>query len=194
MKLLTNEELKACIDELDTDATAKIKKIEAQRVFRKKIIEFTKMKNFLVLTNKDSIPHAFITVQTIEEVSYLLNLFTPMDKPIVVHETTVRSPYKIEIENPAKYEREVKIDFNCEEFSLGIRFPESIIYEFLLRSERNVYETEYHYFTGVSQKELMNRKITCYMFKGDQVKFYGGSSVCTNIDEINEIISYLKTT
>lgn len=135
---------------------------------------------------------AVYKAKTIEDCKRVLDNFPPSNETVKVggtKERIVNAPYRISCENPAKYERLVKIGWQSEDLDMSLEFPEEIIADFLIPSTRPIYDIEFHYFTNESN--LRNKTIRCKWFNAEQVKFYGGSTTLVSETEINNIIQFL---
>lgn len=112
------------------------------------------------------------------------------------HEATLITPFRINIENPcspSQYRNfQIEISYTSNDIDVDINLPIELVKDFVLRSERNITDSEYHYFTGTSMTQLRTMKVMCYVFNASQISWYGGNKTLTDIDTISNIIDSLK--
>lgn len=139
--------------------------------------------------------------KTIYEVKQLLSTLSPTNKTSVIGTATdkfyktIDSPYKITIDNPASTNQynwfSLRIQFELNDIDIWINVPLNLItfYNFV-RITRNITDSEYHYFIGMSNKQLREMKVTAYNFNNNYVvNFYGGSKTLFCGIEANNIIN-----
>lgn len=111
----------------------------------------------------------------------------------------IKSPFKIELINPCSISRfsdfELRIVYKClSGFDVWVKFPIDEIKEFLKPSRRNITSSEYHYFIGVSQRQLNEMTVKMYLFdveRGNYLSMYGGNQYLLDVEMINKIIHKL---
>jgi hypothetical protein len=123
----------------------------------------------------------------------LLKAFKPSTDFIEVgnDKKRIESPFRVTIENPCKYARFVSVSWQSGEYNISAKLPESLLSDFLTPTKRNLYDSEYHYFTGVSMRKLREMQVLKMNFKAPQINFYGGKVVLNCPEEIAAIIDYL---
>lgn len=116
-------------------------------------------------------------------------------------DTIIDFPVRFNLENPTKYEGSfLRLIYTSNDIAVRLEIPifKLLKYEdfngYFIRSERKIYDSEYHYFTGVSMKELMNTKIPCYIFNGfDNISWYGGSKTLKDVSMCENIFMQLES-
>jgi len=111
--------------------------------------------------------------------------------------TEINHPLKMDLENPptqnSSQRFEVRISYQSDEVSMRVTLPISEINDFVTAGHRSVTSSEYHYFTGVSQRELNKMQLCSYNWVGmKQIGWYGGNKTLTDVDMINEIVNHLN--
>lgn len=108
---------------------------------------------------------------------------------------TLNSPFLVRIDNPAapnQYNNfSVKISYQSNDIDMQIEMPINCISDFVRVSDRNITDSEHHYFIGCSYKELHSMKVRQYVFKADQISWYGGDKTLKDETSIKEIIDNL---
>jgi hypothetical protein len=107
--------------------------------------------------------------------------------------TRVETPYRITIDNPPKYGRTIKIQWDYNDILIYCTLPESLISDFLTQTERGVYDSEFHYFTGLSMMQLKNLRLPKMNFKAPQINYYGGSCTLICEEETTAILNHLTS-
>lgn len=110
--------------------------------------------------------------------------------------TVLKSPYRLDLENPCRqnnYSRfEVKIQYMSDDINMRITLPVEAVQDFVKRTGRSITDSEHHYFTGTSRRELNEMRVTAYHWNGtEQIGWYGGNRTLTNIETTNKIIEEL---
>lgn len=129
-------------------------------------------------------------VKSIDEVKLLFDKFKPVNETSEMKTATqtyqVNHFLKMMINNPCQISRfsnfDLKLSYQSSDIEIHIKIPISLINEknilntsFFKVSSRKIYDCEYHYFTGVSMKELREMKVRCYLFDTSKViGYYGG--------------------
>lgn len=107
----------------------------------------------------------------------------------------INSPYGLNLKNPCSPNSwnyfHVKIQYTCNEHEISIQIPVELLKGFLTNSMRKIDDSEHHYFTGVSMKDLRNMTVFSYSFNKDQISWYGGDKTLKDVDEINSIVEFL---
>lgn len=157
------------------------------------------IKHLAFLSGHDKeIPRLVITTTTLTEVQFIFTEFpaTNITTEIGIgtkHEVTLSTPYRINIDNPARPSQyrdfTVEIHYFSSEIDIEIDIPLSLIPDFFIPTKRNISDSEYHHFTGVSINELRSLKIRTYDFKGEQIKWYGGDRTLIDVPVIQSIIT-----
>ncbi len=60
-------------------------------------------------------------------------------------------------------------------------------------SDRSVYDSERHYFVGVSDREFASTRVRCYKFSGGNKAWYGGSMSCEDSSLVKRVIELILT-
>jgi len=101
------------------------------------------------------------------------------------------SPFSLSIKNPSKGRSNAVLRYiTKDDIQIQIEFDENVMYNDMLgRETRKVTESEYHYFTGISKREITEMRIPRKFLKGFKfVRFYGGNCTSYSDDEShNEI-------
>jgi hypothetical protein len=198
MKNLTSE-LNANIDILN----AKIEALKVKHEIETAILnKLGTIKTSFIGDNKET---GFLTCkpQNKAELNAILKQYKPTKENRIVktcnksHE--IKSPFKLELINPCSISNysnfELKIVYKSNEgFDIWITYPIDEIKEFLKSSQRNITSSEYHYFTGYSQRELNELIVKMWLFDTDKSLFlnmYGGNQYLLDVDLINKIIDKL---
>lgn len=144
-----------------------------------------------------------ITAGTIQEVRDALVTLRPTGTCTSISVSgevlTYSNPYKITIINPARADLGTgfvaRIEFK-HVHDVQLRFPLRIIENYLTEYKRRLYESEYHFFTGISQKTLHRKRVNAFTFKTDVsnvINWYGGDNTLTDVGIIEDVIKFLKT-
>jgi hypothetical protein len=107
--------------------------------------------------------------------------------------TRVEAPYRITIDNPAAHERTIKIQWEYNDILIYCTLPEALISDFLTKTDRGVYDSENHYFTGLSMAKIRNIRLLKMNFKAPQINYYGGSCTLICAEETAAIINHLTS-
>lgn len=96
--------------------------------------------------------------------------------------------FRLDIENNIQQKDYATLKFyNDELFTVWIKLPLEYYSDYLRREERKLTSSEYHYFTGVSQRKLNEMKISRQTIRGvfDLISWYGGNTTlyCKNEEE-----------
>lgn len=103
----------------------------------------------------------------------------------------INSPFRIDIQNPPMHKRTFSIQYQSNGREISVKLPEELIEEFTTKSERQVCDTEHHYFTGRSLQAIKNMRLYSRNFKGEQMGWYGGSKTLLSETEIEKIINHI---
>lgn len=142
-----------------------------------------------------------VRAKTIDEFKQAFSALPPTNHTTLIGSATSKEkvlnvPYRVDIDNPASpnqyHNFKFEITYRSNNIEVNIEMPIGFINEFTSRSDRNVSDSEYHYFTGVSEQKLRTMKVMCYNFKGAQISWYGGNKTLTDENTINEIIHHLS--
>jgi hypothetical protein len=143
--------------------------------------------------------------ETVEDLQRLLNALEPYNTSHEIKGASTKNflgyMYRLDIANDINQEPKVKIQFNLVDLkNIWVTFPLSMINEikeytftdeFLHRSYREVTDSEYHYFTGSSYKQIREMRLPRLTFKGKNIGWYGGG--CTSLCDLKskEMINYI---
>lgn len=182
----------------------KIQQITAEFNFKNEVKEkLPTIKTLAFLTGRDGFsPRIICSCKNKEEFKEVLKAYPSTNEKQIIgtasdkyyHE--LHTPYKITIDNPANPNQynyfEVKIYYKSNKVDVTINLPIAFISDFVTIGERNITESEYHYFIGYSHNQLHSLKVRHYNFKGGkQINWYGGDKTLTDEKLINEIIESL---
>jgi hypothetical protein len=152
------------------------------------------------------VSRVIITIKDKEEFKKAFLLYPPTNKTTKIgfagkDDIVVKSPFKLNINNPARpYEGNsfsFHIDYDSDKYDMQIIVPIEMVKDFVERTQRGVTDSEHHYFTGVSMSELHNMRLMAYDFAfkhkltGKVISWYGGDKTLTDETGIQEIIDFL---
>lgn len=110
---------------------------------------------------------------------------------------TVPSPYLIGVSNPCvrgsvTYPT-ITISWVHGELYLEVSIAADLLKDCLTQELRKITSSEYHYFTGVSQRKLNEMNVNSYAFRTpNQARFYGGSRKLYDLRQIDSILNYIS--
>lgn len=133
--------------------------------------------------------------ETKEDIVEILNNFKCTENPFVTgaDDIVVDSGFKITIQNTPNQGSNLLITYKSENYHINIETSIEFIKNFSVKSERKIYESEYHYFIGITMKNLSIMKINSMRFNSfNTINWYGGNITLKEVDEINKIINHLK--
>lgn len=108
----------------------------------------------------------------------------------------IDTPYMLDIKNPAKVgfsiRYEVGVKWQTDGFGVWVSLPIIWCEQFVSPYSRGITSSEYHYFTGVSQKKLSEMTVRAYNWRGTQENYYGGSKKLVDTDLVNRVINHLR--
>lgn len=111
------------------------------------------------------------------------------------HYSVLNTPFRVDIENPASCTQYspflYKISWVSGDIDLSVSIPIETAPDFCRRIEREIYNSEHHYFTGVSMNKLHNMRVPAYTFNAPCVSWYGGNKTLNHEGEIENIIEHL---
>lgn len=150
--------------------------------------------------------HIFVTAKNLIEVQEVLSKLPACDETYTMGDTrstTLNRPYRISIKNPAAPNQYnnfmVNISYRSyvpwigKHYEVSISIPVIHLIGFLEVTSRKVTDLEYHYFIGVSMKQLLNMHVKAYTFKdGKLMRFYGGDIVLSDEREIDRIMAFIQ--
>lgn len=119
---------------------------------------------------------------------------TKMEHIVSNSKITIESPFKLTSINHIRDTGYIRIAYRHNEIEFWITIDVIHIPDFVRQSSRGVYETELHYFGGVSRREINSMRIRTFVFNKEQIGWYGGNSTLVDKEEINAIIEHLKNT
>lgn len=110
----------------------------------------------------------------------------------------INHPFRIDINNPpvcnSSQQYEFRINYTSDKYDVDIHVPINLVKEFVTTGQRNITDCEHHYFTGWSMEKMRNHKLMTYLFKnGGSISWFGGTKTSTDLDNIEEIINFLKS-
>ncbi len=188
---------------LNTDLQAKINALTIEHNFKNEIAETLPNINTLAfLGGHDNGQKRLVAkCKTIDEFNQVLDKYKPTNENTVIGMASdkfyaqLQTPFRINIDNPSRPNQydifKVTFSYTSNDIDVQIELPIETIIDFTTISQRNITDSEYHYFIGYSHSELRNMRVRCYNFKGEQINFYGGSKTLLSVDSINEIITHL---
>lgn len=132
-----------------------------------------------------------INCENLTSVIKILDLFPSVSNEVKFNQDVIFSKYRLTIKNPIKGISTVRISYNAKETEVWISFPTILISPFVSKSTRKVYDEEYHYFPGVSRKEIRSMSVPKYIFKDYNMFWYGGDCDLIDPTKIEEIISFI---
>jgi hypothetical protein len=158
--------------------------------------------DFLAFLSFDDQKRIVVKAKDKDEFKKVFELFPPTNEKQIIgtatdkFHTTLNVPFRMGIDNPASpnqwYYHTLKVRYSSNEFDVEITLPIAFIEGFTNTSERNISDSEYHYFIGYSDKQLRELRVRKYNFKsGKQISWYGGDVTNTNETEIMQIIEHL---
>ena len=109
------------------------------------------------------------------------------------NENSVRSVLKI------KYKSEIKMPQDVFDIHITVCFNadkllknHEIFKEIISEGERKIYDSEHHYFTGLSLNKIKQKRIACLDFNDpNTIKWYGGNQTLINTWHIDNILAFL---
>lgn len=171
------------IADVKSQAQKKIRGIETEFKIRDIIPDV----DFKFITSNNC---AVFNVTSRDEMDKVLQTFPPINKSIVIKpigkEKIVNSSYRVDIDNPATVNsvsrHEMRISYVTDDINVTIKLPIDMVEEYVYEYQRKINDTEYHYFTGLSHRQLRDKKVRAYKFKNSNViTWYGGTH--TQLDE-----------
>jgi len=102
------------------------------------------------------------------------------------------SKFKLRIENPCQGKHKAQLDYYTEDGTcIQIEFNEETMYGgFLGREWRDITDSEHHYFTGTSMKQLREMRFVRKFLRGFPiVRYYGGNTTSYVTDE-DELVAF----
>ena len=136
-------------------------------------------------------------VTTKKELISILKYYESTESKFTVNhkgKKTVFLPYRIEIENSVR-ESNFIIEYVSNDKKIHISCPiDWLIPDYAFESRRNLFSSEYHYFTGVSQRKLREMRIRCFVWHTtNSLPWYGGNNTLICEEMIQNIMAeYLK--
>lgn len=111
------------------------------------------------------------------------------------YHTVLNSPFRVDIENPARCNTYspflYKIGWQSGDIEMSVEMPIEAAPDFCRRIDRNISDSEYHYFIGVSETKLRSMRVPAYTFNGNCISWYGGNKTLTSESETNDFIEFL---
>lgn len=187
----------------ETELESKIKALTVEYSFKQDIAESLPNIETLAFLGgiKDNRKRLVAKCKTIGEFNEVFEKYAPTNENTVIGTATdkfhsnLQTPFRLNIDNPCKPNQwnyfKLSISYTSNDIDVEITLPIETILEFTTIGQRTITDTEYHYFTGISQSKLCQMRVRCFSFKGDQINFYGGSKTLNNVDSINQIIKHL---
>lgn len=146
-------------------------------------------------------PRIVVKVKTAAEFKAVLAAYPATNEKTTIGTATdkfhavLNSPFRVDIDNPAccsTYSNFLyKIRWESGDIEISVEMPIEAAPDFCRRIDRNIFDCEYHYFTGTTISKLQNMRVTAYTFNGDCINWYGGNKTLTSESEINDIIEFL---
>ena len=198
--------MKNSTSELNTNIEILNAKIEALKVKHEIETEILNklgtIKNSFIGDNKET---GFLSCkpQNKAELNTILKQYKPTKENRIIktcnNSQEINSPFKLELINPCyvgPYSPfEIKIVYKSKEgFDIWITYPIEEIKEFLRSSQRNITSSEYHYFTGYSQRKLNELVVKMWLFDTEnklRLNMYGGNQYLLDVELINKIMNKL---
>lgn len=110
----------------------------------------------------------------------------------------IKSPFRINIDNPAKPSQHrnftIEISYISNDIGVELKIPIDIFIKFVTVGERQIYDSEHHYFIGLSYPQLSRTRVRKYNFNvlnDEQINWYGGGVTLIKESKIKEIIDYI---
>lgn len=191
------KELKANIERIKKQADQKIEHL---------YFEYNTKNKFDFVSNDCDISvyddRIVLEVQDLEDAKNILNKFKPTNETTNISasckgDEVLNSPYRIDLKNPCTSSRflshVIQIEYYNKDLEIQIKIPVKLLGEFVSTSSRLITSSEHHYFTGLSHSELRGYKVHSYKFNNyNYVSWYGGTQTLKDIEEINNIIEFIK--
>lgn len=142
-----------------------------------------------------------IKASSLKEAAELLKIFEPSEVSCVVgssgKDRLLSIPWRIDVINPCKpselFPFCLQVYYQSKQYSITIQVLANTLTGYLIAGERNIYDTEHHYFTGQSYDKLRNMKVRCYGFGAfEKISWYGGDITLLDTHRALEIIEVLK--
>lgn len=149
-------------------------------------------------------------VKDLSEFKHILTTLPPTNKATTIGTAsdsfykTIKSPYRMTLKNPCVISQftnfELSIKYTSSVYGVQICVPLSLIKgDFFNVSDRQITSSEYHYFVGLSQSQLAQKRVKKMYFSGVHtagkdsgvISWYGGDQTLLNVKEINKIIKIL---
>jgi hypothetical protein len=151
----------------------------------------------------ESIPYSvvdsrFVTIKPTSraQLALVLNALEPENEFHFIDTKSIENlmhKYRIDLKND-HHERKVRISFVYMGIVIWITFDPSYIEGHISHDKRHPYDSEHHYFTGLTFQQIHKTWIPCIFFPATKefVKWYGGDITLTDLAKIDAIISELK--
>ena len=128
-----------------------------------------------------------------KQVIEMLEKFPPTEISHKQNEKTIYSPFKIHVYNPARPSKyspfEFKVGWTSGKYDLHFKVPLEKMQSFVSKSERRATDSEHHYFTGFSLREINKMRLLKYSFNtSHSTGWYGGDESLTGVDVINDFM------
>lgn len=186
-----------------TELESKIKALTVEFNFKNEIAESLPNIEILAFLSgiEDNQKRLVAKCKTIDQFNEVFEKYAPTNENTVIGTATdkfysnLQTPFRLNIDNPCKPNQwnyfKLSISYTSNDIDVEITLPIETISDFTTIGQRTITDSEYHYFTGISQIKLHQMRVRCFSFKGDQINFYSGSKTLNNVDSINQIIKHL---
>lgn len=146
-------------------------------------------------------PRIVVKVKTAAEFKAVLAAYPATNEQTTIgtatdkYHTVLNSPFRVDIENPARCNTYspflYKIGWQSGDIEMSVEMPIEAAPDFCRRIDRNISDSEYHYFIGVSETKLRSMRVPAYTFNGNCISWYGGNKTLTSESETNDFIEFL---
>lgn len=187
-----------------TPLDKKIKALKLEEAFKTKVKkELKKIDHLAFMTgHEDDEPRLVARCKDFKEALLVLKLYPPTNKKTVIgtagdsYFATLKTPFHVKLDNPCSpsihHSFQLELSYESNKVDVQIELSIDLFMDFVNCGERNITDSEYHYFTGVDYGRLRSMKVMCYNFKADKViNWYGGDKSLLDEQEIQKIIDSL---
>jgi len=148
-------------------------------------------------------PFAVFEVNSLKDAADILATLKPTNETNKLgfagkDDIVIDTPYHVTFDSPARQTRfsqpAVKLKWQYGELDIWLEFPSELVKELRVGGRRAVTDSERHYFTGMSYKQLQRIEILTYWLKsGQSQSYYGGNKVATCPKAVQALLDYIKT-
>ena len=178
------------IEDIKKEAERKIAAIETEFSIRDKFPD----SDFKFVASSNI---AYFDIKSRNEIRKILERLPPVNETTTLKvsgkEQVIDSPYRIDLKNPAVVnlvsQHEMYISYKTEHFGVTIVVPISMCMDYVIEYQRQITDSEYHYFIGVTHQQLRKKKVTAYTFENANIiTWYGGTHTQCDPTYIKNII------